>query len=366
MLIMPSYEQNKESKLWSVRFRVMENGVRHQKRLSGYKLKKDAAEGYRAYMNEYDTAKTALIDDASPEKILFSDLCDAYLAAKKDSMKESSYYDTFGRIDKRIKPFFEGKYVEDIKPKDVLEWQKTVSDYSYKYKSKLLSLIKSVLRFGYKYYDTENISDKIEPFRNLEPEKEMLFWTKEEFKKFIAIVDDERYNIFFRTLYIAGCRKGEALALTWKDIDTSAGVIKLTKNITRKTSEGPWKVTTPKNKPSYRTVDIPPNLCHRFDQYREWQKENCDSTDFVFCGNRPFPEMSLTRIFYDYTDKAGVKRIRIHDLRHSCASLLISEGVSIVAVSKRLGHKDVKQTLNTYSHLMPSDSSKILQIFDDI
>lgn len=74
----------------------------------------------------------------------------------------------------------------------------------------------------------------------------------------------------------------------------------------------------------------------------------------------------MTRAFDKAIAAAGVPRIRIHDLRHSCASLLISEGISIVAVSHRLGHKNIEQTLNTYSHMMPRDNDKMLAALEGI
>ena len=86
----------------------------------------------------------------------------------------------------------------------------------------------------------------------------------------------------------------------------------------------------------------------------------CPSPTFVFGGERPLAQRTTDRYFSDTCEKAGVKKIRIHDLRHSCASLLISRGVSIVAVSRQLGHSNIEQTLNTYSHLMPDDKSKII------
>ena len=74
----------------------------------------------------------------------------------------------------------------------------------------------------------------------------------------------------------------------------------------------------------------------------------------------PLPRTNIDRTLTKAAEAAGVKRIRIHDLRHSCASLLIHKGVSIVAVSRHLGHSTVEQTLNTYSHMLPDDQTMIL------
>ena len=95
-------------------------------------------------------------------------------------------------------------------------------------------------------------------------------------------------------------------------------------------------------------------------EYKAEQLEKFASPTFVFGGDRPLASRSTDRYFADVCEKVGVRKIRIHDLRHSCASLLISKGVSIVAVSRQLGHSNIEQTLNTYSHLMPDDRSKVV------
>ena len=99
------------------------------------------------------------------------------------------------------------------------------------------------------------------------------------------------------------------------------------------------------------------------DELKEY-KSTFPCSTFVFGGAEPLKESSITRYFRVCADKAGNRIIRLHDMRHSCASLLISRGISIVAVSHRLGHKNVEQTLNTYSHLMPSEAAQMVRIFD--
>ena len=94
--------------------------------------------------------------------------------------------------------------------------------------------------------------------------------------------------------------------------------------------------------------------------YKSWYVENKKETGFVFGGASPFADSNIDRSFKEKCNEATVKKIRIHDFRHSHASLLISKGASIVAVAKRLGHKDIEQTLNTYSHLFKSDEESLL------
>ena len=359
---MASYEQNKNSKLWSVRFRETQNGKERQRRLSGFKTKKEA----QAAFLEYQAKIKNVVNEPKQSSLTFDDMVDQYLKYAKGRMKEGTIYDLELKIQKHLTPFFSNKIFEEITPREILAWQQGLEQYSYTYKSSLRTCLASIYKYADRYFDIKNIINKVEPFRNMEAPQEMLYWTREEFGRFINACEDKRYKTYFYLLYITGCRKGEMLALTWKDVDLQKGTISINKNITKKTKEIGWSITTTKNVNSNRNIDISKKAIDLLKEYQEWQAQNYKSTTFLFCGERPLPMTNIGRYFENTCERAGVKKIRIHDLRHSCASLLISEGVSIVAVSKRLGHKNIEQTLNTYSHMMPEDNARILKIIDTI
>lgn len=359
---MASYEQSKASKLWSVRFRAMIGGKEVNKRLSGFRTKKEAQQGYLAFLA-----------DESPEKLAdtgltFDGLVEGYLAYLRNNTKESSAYDIESKIRSRILPYFGGKRVASIKALDVQQWLDSLTDCSFKYKQVLRGQLSTLLRYADRYYDIPTVMQKVAPLRNNEPKKEMECWTEKEFSLFLDAVPPERaeFRMLFLTLYLLGCRKGEALALTWADIDLNNGIVSITKSLTSKTSEAAWKITTPKNQASNRKVSIPKSLCTEFEKYRQSLDRAVTEGSLVFGGDSPLGLRTIDRVFAQACTDAGVKKIRIHDLRHSCASLLISHGVSIVAVSKRLGHSNVEQTLNTYSHLMPRDDEMMLGIVESV
>lgn len=364
---MPSYEKNKTSGLWSCRFREKdENGVNHQKRLSGFPTKRAAQYAYEDYIKAEDERRAAKIAEeatkqASPDEMLFDDLLGAYLSFTKKRVKESTFYDIQSKIRNRLAPHFEGYKMCDITPKMVTDWIHGI-DYSYSSKKWILSTMSSIYKYGEKHYDIKNIMPKVDRPRNLEAKKEMQIWTPEEFSAFIKTVDNNVYSTYFTMLYYTGCRRGEGAALTWNDINATDNTIRINKSVTNKTSKGAFAVTTPKNDSSVRTVAVPQKLIDMLSALRD----GADGTSFVFGGARPLPTSSIDYAFNQGIKKAGVKKIRIHDLRHSCASLLISKGISIVAVSHRLGHTNIEQTLNTYSHLMPDDQSKIISVFESI
>ena len=371
---MPSYEKNKSSGLWSVRFREISpvDGSTHQKRLSGFETKKAAQYGYEDYIAEQkkSEANKKLQQTTEPKhsKLMFDELLASYYRFEKARIKESSYYDLHHKIQGKIEPFFCGRRISDITPVTVLEWQNTLEGYSFAYKKKLVNMLAAIYNYGEKYYDLPNIMNKVDRPRNLEAKKEMLFWTPEEFSKFISNVERTEYAALFRFLYVTGCRRGEALALSWDDIDLKKGNVKINKNVTFKTEDksSPYHITTPKNASSNRTIALPPFFLDMMKEYRKWQETNAIKTDFVFGGDSPLRPTSVARLMDSAILAAGVKRIRVHDLRHSCASFLIHKGVSVVAVSHRLGHTNIEQTLNTYSHMLPDDQTMILKSFASV
>lgn len=370
---MASYEK-RPSGLWSVRFKIMSpDGVETYKRLSGFKTKKEATYAYEDYLRTPEPQPSQIPAPApEPEPtasdMLFSELVDMFLSFKKSRIKAGSFYDLEKKLSSRIIPYFGKMVIKDITPSVVLDWQATLSEFSYRYQKHLFGYMKSIYRFADKYHDITNIMTKVDPPRNLEGKKEMLFWTPEEFKAFISKVENPGYNAFFKFLYLSGCRKGEALALTWSDFDFEKQIVKITKNVAYKVGKNgkSYQITTPKNQHSNRTLHLPPFFFDELKEYQTWQKENTKAQAFVFGSEDPFPPTSIERVMQAAEAASGVKHIRIHDLRHSCASYLIHKGVTIVAVSKHLGHASTKQTLDTYSHLLPDDNSQIISALSNL
>ena len=355
---MPSYQQSQDSKLWSVRFREMDGAVEKHKRLSGFRTKKEAQAAYIQYIQDKKDREEAVA--ATGGLLLFTELLQGYYKQQEHRVKESSFFDMQMKINSRILPFFQDYKIAEITPAVIMEWQQTVSGYSYEYRQKLMTYIRSIFKYGYRYYGIPNPCDRVENFRSTEPKKEMNFWTPDEFSRFISVVDDPTYHLFFLTIYLTGCRKGEVSALGWEDIDLEGKSITIRKNLTNKTKGNIWTITTPKTESSYREITIPQSLCDKLAAVEDKIKP------FVFGGDRPLPPQSTLNKFRQYTRIAGVKPIRIHDLRHSHASLLISSGISIVAVSRRLGHKSVKETLDTYAHMFPDDLSQINSVIKNV
>ena len=187
--------------------------------------------------------------------------------------------------------------------------------------------------------------------------REMLFWTKAEYLKFAEAMMDKPLSYYaFEMLYWCGVREGELLALTPADFDFEAGTVKINKSYQR--LHGEDVITTPKTKKSNRTIKMPNFLC---DEMRDYlgMLYGVKKKDRIFTVTKSYLHHEMDR----GAKEAGVKRIRIHDLRHSHISLLIDMGFSAVAIADRVGHESIEITYR-YAHLFPSKQTEMADKLD--
>ena len=175
----------------------------------------------------------------------------------------------------------------------------------------------------------------------------MSVWTVDEFNQFISSIDTELYKLFFSFLFWTGCRRGEAIALQKSDIEDDWITIKYSQ---RSALEG-IKPTKTKNT---RKIQMDSKLLSSLQPLLD------APGNYLFGGEHPLSPTEITRQFNKGIAISGVNKIRIHDLRHSHATFLINSGVNIVAVSKRLGHINIEQTLKTYTHLLDQTNEALI------
>jgi len=174
------------------------------------------------------------------------------------------------------------------------------------------------------------------------------------------------YYVFFNIAFYTGMRKGEILALKWSDINDE--YINVTRSVQLKVRGEVFVETPPKSKTSIRTLQIPLPLLTVLDEHRKRQKIIGNfSEDYRVCGGENFlPDPSLGDKNRFYANMSGLKRIRIHDFRHSHVSVLANEGINIQEIARRLGHAKVEITWNTYSHLYPREQEKAVDVLNKI
>lgn len=358
---MPVY-QDKQTKHWY--FRTYANnsfGERKQYQKGGFRTKKEALEAESNFKATYENMYCDLT---------FKELWNIYKEYIGIKLKYNSCRTIVNRIEIHALPYFGDYHLKDIKASIYVRWQKIMDDkgYSYKYKSSIHGAIRTMLNYGIKFYGLKsNIASEVGNFsKRDEIPKEYNIWSYEEFKKFISVVDNDMYNLLFKTLYFTGLRQGEALALTWKDLQDNYLIVN--KTLTRKKENGKNVVNSPKTAKSNRKVKIDNRLLDSFKEF----KEKChkfvefDDSWYIFGCLKPLATTTVARKKDKYCALAGVKKIKIHDFRHSHVSLLLSKGVPITVIAKRLGHSDIEMTLNTYSHLLPGDEDKAINVLDNL
>ena len=190
------------------------------------------------------------------------------------------------------------------------------------------------------------------------------FWTLEEFQKVISLLYKGDYYehylfISFWALFMTGMRIGEAAALLWSDIDFDTGLLSITKTMYYKSMDD-FKPVEPKTQASVRTIYIDKDTIKELKAWQEVQKKVLKNCDYVLSYNGiPTSKHTLPRALEKLAELADTHRIKIHALRHSHASLLISMGENPLLIKERLGHEKIQTTLGTYGHLYPNTNLEV-------
>lgn len=186
---------------------------------------------------------------------------------------------------------------------------------------------------------------------------EMQFWTKTEYLQFIeAMMDKPRSFYAFEMLYWTGIREGELLALTPADFDFERQTVSITKSYQR--MKGRDVITDPKTQKSNRVVQMPSFLCNEIQDYiKTLYAVQPDDRIFQVTKSYLFREMERG------CKETGVKRIKVHGLRHSHISLLIDMGFSALAIADRVGHESIDITYR-YAHLFPTRQAEMANKLD--
>ena len=349
--------KDKTNGTYYVKYRK-ENGKSTTKR--GFRTKIEAKQfEIKISLNEEDVSD-----------INYYDVIKKQLEYLRSNTSYGSHSKAYNILEYKIKPYMINKPINKITQLECLKMREVIDsmNYSTKYKTDILIRFKSTFRFAQKYYGlNKDPSMSLEPFKKNTEEvmrykkREMDIWSVEEFYRFVKEVTDEKYMLFFTVLFFTGMRKGEAMALTWNDLKEHN--IEINKSLTTKTDKDRYEIKIPKTNSSIRSVSINMSLYNLLIEYQEKEKRVPGYSDewFMFGRNKPLSQTSIDRVKKEAIKKSGVKEIRIHDFRHSHASILISNGMNIVAVSKRLGHSSIDITLRKYTHLIDKNNIELVE-----
>ena len=347
---MPVFKNN-ENGTWYVMTRYVDwQGNRKQKCKRGFETKREAQEWEKKFQQQ----------SSADMSMKFEAFAELYKKDIKPRLKENTWITKEHIIQTKILPYFGNRNINGITTKDVIAWQNELlafrdekrKPYSQTYLKTVHNQLSAIFNHAVRHYDLRSNPAAKAGNMGTEEHKEMSFWTKEEYKKFSDEMMDKPVSFYaFEMLYWCGIREGELLALTPADFDFENGTVRINKSYQR--LHGEDVITTPKTKKSNRTIKMPKFLCEEMQEYLSMHYD-LKKKDRIFTITKSYLHHEMDR----GAKAAGVKRIRIHDLRHSHISLLIDMGFSAVAIADRVGHESIEITYR-YAHLFPSKQAEM-------
>ena len=352
---MPVFK-NDDNGTWYVMARYVNwKGERKQKCKRGFATKKEAQEWERMFQ----------LQNSSDLDMSFEAFTELYINDVKNRLKENTWLTKEHIIRTKILPYFGKLKISEISTKEIITWQNEMlayrddkkKPYSQTYLKTLHNQLSAIFNHAVRYYELRsNPAAKVGNMGS-EEHKEMLFWTKEEYKKFSYEIMDKPVSFYaFEMLYWCGIREGELLALTAADFNFDKETVTINKSYQR--LHGEDVITTPKTKKSNRTIKMPHFLCEEMQEYLG-MLYGLKKKDRIFTVTKSYLHHEMDR----GAEAAGVKRIRIHDLRHSHVSLLIHMGFTALAIGNRVGHEAEKITYR-YAHLFPTVQTEMANKLD--
>lgn len=344
-------EKDKKTGKWLIQYRYTDwQGKRRKSTKRGFATKREAEEWLRNF----------LITQKADFDMKFADFWKMYCADMETRLREHTMRTKKYIVELKILPYFGNKRVNDITAADIRQWQNELikMGYSPTYLKTINNRLSAIFNYAVRYYDLKSNPCAKAGSMGKSKAEEMDFWTGEEFRKFIDSVMNKRLSYMaFMTLYWTGMRLGELLALNPKDVDLEKRIITITKSYQRLGKKD--VITPPKTPKSKRVITIPEFLVADIKNYIDSLYE-LQENDRLFPITKYYLEHEMQREIKE----SGVKRIRVHDLRHSHASMLIELGFSPLEIANRLGHEKVETTLNTYAHLYPNKQTKLAERLD--
>ncbi len=349
---MPAFK-TESNKTWYVMVRYIDwKGERKQKCKRGFPTRAKALEWEREFLQQV----------RSDVDMTFESFFELYAKDIKPRLKENTWITKESIIQHKILPYFAKRKLSEITAKNVMDWQNEILSSKDKrgkphtptYLKTIHNQLSAIFNHAVRYYDLRMNPAAKAGNMGTKESGEMLFWTKEEYLKFADAMMDKPISYYaFEMLYWCGIRVGELLALTPQDFDFEKNTVTINKSYQR--LKGKDVITTPKTKKSNRVIAMPDFLSQEMQEYLG-MFYSARATDRIFPISKHYLHHEMNR----GTKATGVKRIRIHDVRHSHVSLLVDMGFSALAIADRVGHESIDITYR-YAHLFPSVQTEMAE-----
>ena len=348
---MGAYRDENKNGTWYCKFSYVNwKGEKLYKKKRGFSTKKEALNWEKEFLSQ----------QAGTVEMTFREFFELYKRDKKPRIRENTWRTKEAIVMTKIMPYLGDLLMNDISNVAIIQWQNELmkikddrgQTYSPTYLRTIHAQLSSILNHACRYYSLKtNVARDVGTMGEKEAD-EMSFWTQEEYESFIDAVKDKSQSFYaFEILYWCGLRMGELLALTKEKFDFKTGTIKIDESLQR--IDGKNVITPPKTKKSIRKVVMPDFLAEEIKIYLDGFYK-LKPKDLIFSFSKSFLHHEMDR----GSKKANIKRIRVHDLRHSHVSLLIELGFSATAIADRLGHESIDITYR-YAHLFPSKQKEM-------
>ena len=324
------------------------SGERRRKKIEGFTRRKDAKAAESAFLEKI----------TGSSNMSFKSLCALYIADCKTRLKQSTLIIKQAIIDNICISFFGNRAINDINAAMVRNWQNQLLTHKPAYTPTYLKLcntqLSAIFNYAVKYYGLRLNPVRIAGTIGKANSGRLDFYTIDEYKKFSdCLKDNIALHTAFELLFYSGIRCGELLALSVSDFNADNDTITISKTYSRINKQD--VITTPKTEKSKRIIQLPHTAAEHLNEFIKTMYEPQPQERIFATLNKHTLKLAVTQA----ASKAGLKEIRLHDFRHSHASMLIELGFPPLVIASRLGHEDIKTTLQIYSHLYPSKASEV-------
>lgn len=349
---MPVYKDEKRG-TWYCSFIYIDwDGSKKRKVKRGFALKREAAEWENQYIQKMNMNSN----------MTFKSLVELYFDDISNRIKRTTLEGKKHLFETKLLPFFGKMKVSDITSAHVRKWQNELINnekgYAPTYLKGIHNQLSAVMNYAVKYYGLPKNPCHLAGSIGKKHAGEMQIWTVEQFNKALEYCGEEDIKVAFKIMFYAGLRVGEVLALTPADILGSEAI---DVNKSYANVKGEDYISSPKTPRSVRVIPIPHFLYVEIKALIE-RFYDIGESDRIFLHQRAH----LGRVLHRCADKAGLPHIRVHDLRHSHASLLLELGLNQLLISQRLGHENIETTMNIYAHLYPDRHEQVADILEKI
>lgn len=346
--------KNEKNNTWTCKFYYKTvNGERKQKKKEGFKTKAAAREFEENFKNKMLNSPDITVANLYER---YMEFCATDLRKSTNESKDSVYRT-------KILPFFGDIPISDVTSLMVKEWQKQMKleDYKPTYLKNMHNQLSALFNFAVQYFGLNSNPAKQCGSMGKKDADCKQFWTKEEFNCFLShLTDRPMATVMFSLLFYSGMRSGELLALDADSFDFEQNLVRIDKTYAK--IKGEDIISEPKTENSKRIVTLPQEIMDMVTHYIS-SLYGYESDQRLF----PITKKMLNNEMKRGCNRSGVKKIRVHDLRHSHASLIINEtDFPVLVLKERLGHKDIKTTLNTYSHLYENQHRDLANKLSDL